>query len=206
MVDTDRAELRRQLRARRNSLDAHQQAAAAERAASIVRRTRRFHVSERIAFYIAGDGEIDTQALMERAWAMGKTCYLPVLSHLIGDRLWFAPANPDTPMVFNRFGIPEPAVSSRQLLDARHLDLILMPLVGFDEQGNRLGMGGGFYDRSLAFLRTRRIWRRPRLIGLAHETQKVDHLPTQPWDIPLQAVVTDRHMYVFDRRPGVSTI
>jgi 5-formyltetrahydrofolate cyclo-ligase len=206
MVDTDRAELRRQLRAERNAIDPRHQAAAAERAAAIVRRSNRFRVSRRIAFYIAGDGEIDTQGLMEYAWSVGKTCYLPVLSHLVGDRLWFAPANPDTPMVINRFGIPEPAVHSRQLLDTRHLDLILMPLVGFDERGNRLGMGGGFYDRSLAFLRTRRIWHRPRLIGLAHESQKVDRLPTQPWDIPLQAVVTDRRMYIFEHGRGISTI
>ncbi len=206
MVEIDRAELRRQLRARRNALDPRQQEAAAARASAIVRSSRRFRVSRRIAFYVAGDGEIDTGELMERAWSLGKTCYLPVLSHLIGDRLWFAPVTPDTPMVSNRFGIPEPAVPSRQLRDARHLDLVLLPLVGFDVHGNRLGMGGGFYDRSLAFLRNRRIWRKPRLFGLAHESQRVDALPVQPWDIPLQAVVTDQRLYVFDCGPGNGTI
>jgi 5-formyltetrahydrofolate cyclo-ligase len=198
-VDTDRARLRWTLRKQRNALDRHQQAAASAGVSRILGTTHRFRVSQHIAFYIAEDGEIDISGLMERAWSMGKTCYLPVLSHLIGDRLWFAPANPDTPMVFNRFGIPEPAVPSRQLRSARHLDLVLLPLVGFDGSGNRLGMGGGFYDRSLEFLRHRNAWHRPRLYGVAHELQKVDRLEARPWDVPLQAVVTDRQICFFDR-------
>jgi 5-formyltetrahydrofolate cyclo-ligase len=198
-VDTDRARLRRTLRSQRNALDRHEQAAASASVNRILGTTHRFRVSRRIAFYIAEDGEIDISGLMERAWSMGKTCYLPVLSHLINDRLWFAPVAPDTPMVFNRFGIPEPAVPSRQLRGARHLDLILLPLVGFDGAGNRLGMGGGFYDRSLEFLRQRTSWHKPRLYGVAHELQKVDQLAVQPWDVPLQAVVTDRQAYFFDR-------
>ena len=198
-MDTDRARLRRTLRSQRNALDRHEQAAASASVNRILRTTHRFRVSRRIAFYIAEDGEIDISGLMERAWSMGKTCYLPVLSHLINDRLWFAPVEPDTPMVLNRFGIPEPAVPSRQLRDARHLDLILLPLVGFDGAGNRLGMGGGFYDRSLEFLRHRTSWHKPRLYGVAHELQKVDQLAVQPWDVPLQAVVTHRQIYFFDR-------
>ncbi len=78
----------------------------------------------------------------------------------------------------------------------RDLDLILMPLVGFDLQGNRLGMGGGFYDRSLAFLRYRLYWKRPRLLGLAYDFQQVDILTADPWDIPMQAVVTDQAVYL----------
>ena len=92
--------------------------------------------------------------------------------------------------------IPEPLVERRELVRVRDLDLILMPLVGFDLQGNRLGMGGGFYDRSLAFLRYRLYWKRPRLLGLAYDFQQVDILTADPWDIPMQAVVTDQAVYL----------
>ncbi len=99
-------------------------------------------------------------------------------------------------MVTNRFGIPEP--------DTRHgahrarrqatwtLDVILLPLVGFDDDGQRIGMGGGFYDRTLAF--TQRPGPRPRLIGLAHDCQRVTRLPVAPWDVPLDAIVSDRRI------------
>jgi 5-formyltetrahydrofolate cyclo-ligase len=75
------------------------------------------------------------------------------------------------------------------------LDLMLVPLVGFDGACNRIGMGGGFYDRTLAYLRRRRHWRRPRLIGIAHECQRVDRIDPRPWDIPLDAVVTEQGVY-----------
>lgn len=132
---------------------------------------------------------------MERMWDMRKTCYLPVLSRLSGDYLWFAPAEPGTSLAQNRFGIPEPVVLARDLVRAQQLDLVLLPLVGFDESGNRLGMGGGFYDRSLSFLRNRKIWRKPNLVGIAHDFQRVDSLEAKPWDMPLEAVITDRAVY-----------
>jgi 5-formyltetrahydrofolate cyclo-ligase len=78
---------------------------------------------------------------------------------------------------------------------AQQLDLVLLPLVGFDESGNRLGMGGGFYDHSLSFLRNRKIWRKPNLVGIAHDFQRVDSLEAKPWDMPLEAVITDRAVY-----------
>jgi 5-formyltetrahydrofolate cyclo-ligase len=128
---------------------------------------------------------------------MNKTCYLPVLSRLTHDRLWFVPFTPDTPLTRNRFGILEPLAPARTRVCAQELDLILMPLVGFDTRGNRLGMGGGFYDKSLAFLRTRSVWRKPHLIGLAHDFQRVDKLAAGAWDVPLQAVATDCGVYQF---------
>ncbi len=96
-------------------------------------------------------------------------------------------------MVTNRFGIPEPqarhGAHPARRLPAWALDLILLPLVGFDDDGQRMGMGGGFYDRTLAF--TRRPGPRPHLIGLAHECQRVESLPVAPWDVPLDAIVSD---------------
>jgi len=168
---------------------------ASERLTFNVTHSHQFRVSRRISCYLANDGEIDPQAVMERMWDMRKTCYLPVLPRLSGDYLWFAPAEPGTPLAQNRFGIPEPVVPARDLVRAQQLDLVLLPLVGFDENGNRLGMGGGFYDRSLLFLRNRKIWRKPNLIGIAHDFQRVDSLAAKPWDMPLDTVITDRAVY-----------
>lgn len=150
-----------------------------------------FRRSDHIAFYLPNDGEIDLRPVIERAWAMGKHCYLPVLSPAFHNRLWFARYLPDTRLAPNQFHIPEPVSRWREMRPAWALDLVLTPLVAFDCQGNRLGMGGGFYDRTLAFLQQRQCWRRPLLVGTAYEFQRVTALPQQPWDVPLQAVVTE---------------
>ncbi len=196
MIGADtKAAQRRALRARRAALSPQQQARAAERLAANVAATRLFRASRRVALYLPNDGEIDTAPLIQRGWAFHKRCYLPLLSRLRHDRLWFAEVLPDTPLALNRYGIPEPSVPARRWLRAQELDLILLPLVGFDAAGNRIGMGAGFYDRSLAFLRGRSAWRKPQLLGLAHELQRLEKLAPEPWDVPLQGVVTDQAVY-----------
>lgn len=196
-VPTDKTDLRRKLRARRNAISAEDQRLAARRLAAHVAGARLFLVSRRIACYLPNDGEIDTRHVLERIRSMRKICYLPVLSRLSRDRLWFASTGPDTKYASNRFGIPEPVVKASELVRAQELDLILMPLVGFDDHGNRVGMGGGFYDRSLAFLRHRNRWRKPQVLGIAYDFQRVNGLTADPWDIPLQGVVTDQAVYLY---------
>lgn len=196
----EKTELRKQLRAQRRALTAEARAEAAERLCQHVAATRLFRVSRRIACYWANDGEIDATRIIERAQRLGKRVYLPVLSRVNHDRLWFARATADTQLRLNRFGIPEPRVAAGELLRAQALDLILVPLVGFDSAGNRLGMGGGFYDRSLGFLAQRRHWRKPHVVGLAYDFQHVERLPTNAWDIPLAEVVTDCACYVMPRQ------
>ena len=140
-VPTDKADLRRKLRARRKTLSTEAQRLAARSLAVNLVSTRLFRVSRRIACYLPNDGEIDTRHVIEHIRRLRKILLLPVLSPLARDRLWFAEAKPETKLVANRFGIPEPAVPARVLVRAQQLDLILMPLVGFDDRGNRLGMG-----------------------------------------------------------------
>lgn len=155
----------------------------------------RVRVARRIACYLSNDGEIDLGPAMDLLGRDGRRILLPVLR---GERLWFLPYGSETPLVRNRFGIPEPAVSARHRCPARDLDLVLVPLVAFDAAGNRLGMGGGFYDRTFAYLGKRTAWRRPLLIGIAYEFQRVEALPAQPWDIPLQGIATEKRLYLFD--------
>jgi len=154
----------------------------------------------RIAFYLANDGEIDPAPLMDRLHRAGKRCYLPVLDRHRDRALWFAPTTPGGPTIRNRFGIPEPQGHPRDRLRAAQLDVIILPLVAFDPRGNRLGMGGGFYDRSLGFLGHRHRWRRPLLLGLAYQFQQVDHLEARPWDVPLDGIVTETGLRWFDGR------
>jgi 5-formyltetrahydrofolate cyclo-ligase len=193
----NRHALRQELRARRRDLSTAEQTRAANLLVARLRATRLFRASRRVALYLPNDGEIDPVPAMAHLWKTGKICYLPILSHLQHDRLWFAPFMPDTPLAANRFGIFEPVTPARSWVRAQELDLILMPLVGFDARGNRLGMGGGFYDKSLAFLRQRTVWRKPHLIGLAHDFQRVPKLDASAWDVPMQCAVTDQSVYYF---------
>lgn len=180
-----KSELRRQLRRRRRALDGLAQRLAAQRLARRLARQAWFINAGAVAGYIAADGEIDPAPLLRFALAAGKQVYLPVLHQ--GDHLLFGRYRRGQRMRRNRFGIPEP---TGERLPPWALDLVLLPLVGFDRDGGRLGMGGGFYDRSFAFLRDGRA--KPRLLGLAHHFQEVERLPREPWDVPLAAVVTDR--------------
>jgi 5-formyltetrahydrofolate cyclo-ligase len=190
-----KTDLRRDLRAQRAALSRAQQARAARALDVHVSETRLFNVCRRIACYLPADGEIDPARVMERIWGLNKLCYLPVLSRIEHDRLWFAPALPGARLRPNRYGILEPVTLARNLVRAQKLDLILLPLVGFDAHCHRLGMGKGFYDRSLEFLAHRQCWRKPHILGLAHDFQRVEALPADPWDVPLQGVVTDKAFY-----------
>lgn len=191
--------VRQALRDARRSLSGRCQRAHARLLASRLRRDLPFQRARRIAAYWPSDGELDPRPLLREALARGKAAYLPVLRRGYGGRgaarLWFVRFAPERRMRPNRFGIPEPKVRGRHVRPAPHLDLLLVPLVGFDSAGHRIGMGGGYYDRTLAYLLRRRHWRRPRLIGVAHECQRLARIEPAPWDVPLDAVVTERRVY-----------
>jgi 5-formyltetrahydrofolate cyclo-ligase len=194
---TNRSDKRQQLRARRRALNDNERLHRSRTLCRQLSRQPLFHNSHKIAAYLPADGEIATQPLIELAWRMKKQVYLPVLRPFLENRLWFARFDADTRLVSNRYGIAEPELVHRQRITPQALDIVLAPLVGFDRDGNRLGMGGGFYDRSFAYLLRRKHWRKPRLIGLAYGFQRLPRLPVQPWDVPLTAVATESEWYRF---------
>lgn len=194
---TDLRSLRQDLRTQRRTLDEYEQSHKSQRAVQQLVRHRVFCAAQHIACYLPNDGELDLRPLIDQAWAMGKTVYLPVLSSLHHNHLHFMPYRPDDVLVRNRFGIPEPVNHSRRMVDLKRLDLVLLPLVGFDSSGNRLGMGGGFYDRSFAFLRRRQCWFKPGLLGVAYDFQEVKTLNRNTWDVPLNGVVTETGVRLF---------
>lgn len=191
----DRNVIRQGMRRRRRALSPADRHEAAQALARQLGNSTLFLRSEHIAFYLANDGEMDLTPLIRRAWAMGKQCYLPVLSPAFHNRLWFAPYHPGTPLRRNPFRILEPALSWRAMRPATTIDLMLTPLVAFDAAGNRLGMGGGFYDRTLAYLQHRNHWRKPLLIGTAYAFQQVAQLPHAPWDVPLHGIATEQRLF-----------
>ncbi|WP_108649654.1 5-formyltetrahydrofolate cyclo-ligase [Dongshaea marina] len=145
-----------------------------------------------MAAFISNDHEIDTAPLLETLLPEHEI-FLPVLHPFTPGNLLFIEHRPETELLKNRFNIPEPPLNVTRLCPIEELDLLLVPLVAFDHRGNRLGMGGGFYDRTLAPLV--RMDKPPRLIGIAFDCQQVDELEPQPWDIPLAEVITPtRHL------------
>jgi 5-formyltetrahydrofolate cyclo-ligase len=197
---TPPSQLRRTIRQARRALTPREQRDHGVAVADRLTRHPLFLRSARIGAYLAADGELDPLPLLHAALAAGKRCFLPVLHPFAGPSLWFCEWRDGDPLVPNRFAIPEPMPHRRQPHRAWQLDLLLVPLVAFDARGNRLGMGGGYYDRTLAYLRQRSHWHRPRVFGLAHALQRVDALPKNAWDIPVDGVITEREMHRFTQR------
>ena len=185
----DPYQLRKQLRQQRRDLDPEQQRLAKNRLSKKLTCSPVFQRSRHIAFYIPSDGEIDPTPVMEESWKRKKICYLPVLTPLF-RKLLFVRFNFGDELILNKFGIPEPNPFINRCIPPWALDLVITPLVAFDAKGSRLGMGGGYYDRSFAFLKQART-KKPTMLGVAHRFQKQEGLAKQPWDIPLDEVITD---------------
>ena len=187
-IDKDR--LRQQLRASRRAIPAPQRIAAAEHLARHLSSLPFAPQSGPVAGYWAMDGEIALHA-----WQLqlppALTYCLPVLS---GDVLQFAPWRPGAALLTNRYGIPEPDVAPSALIDAADMAMVIVPGVGFDRDGNRLGMGGGWYDRSFSFRHSRHA--PPWLVGAAFAIQQVDAIPIQDWDVRLDAICTESESLV----------
>jgi len=198
MTGSDRTSLRKELRARRNLLNPSQQEAAAAWALRHVMKLPKFVRAQHVALYLPADGELSPQPIAEQLWNMGKHCYLPVLHPSLERQLWFVEYTPNSVLKPNRYGIPEPDHRQAIRIAANLLDIVLLPLVGFDRQGGRLGMGGGFYDRTFAFHKGKR--NKPYLLGMAHACQEVEALELADWDIPLFGIVTDKELVLATKK------
>lgn len=185
--------LRQQIRQQRRTLSAEQQTQAAHNLLARFQQSPTFSQAQHVALYLAYDGEIDTQPLIHWLWQQGKHVYLPVLHPFSPGHLLFLHYTATTPMHTNRYGIAEPKLDVRAVKPVMELDLIGTPLVAFDDTGQRLGMGGGYYDRTLNPWHQRRYG--PQPVGLAHDCQQVNVLPTEAWDVPLPDILTPSHHF-----------
>ena len=197
-----RQALRTEVRQRRKQLTQQQQHVFALQATQRIALHPRVQQAETLSIFLSFDGELDTAPLIDRLWQEGKKLYLPVLHPTDPGHLLFVRYQPETKLVRNRLNILEPALwhNERQdemrseMLPLEQLDIMFTPLVAFDSQGQRLGMGGGFYDRTLAH------WREhgPYPIGIAHDCQWVEALPVEEWDVPLPEILTPSKSWCWD--------
>ncbi|CAH0541433.1 5-formyltetrahydrofolate cyclo-ligase [Vibrio marisflavi] len=183
-----RDSLRKSIREKRNKLSKDQQQRAGQELVNTFLQLDELKASQHIALYLSNDGELSTQPLIEALWNIGKQIYLPILHPFSKGNLLFLTYEKSTQLIANRYGILEPKLSQQEIKPVAEIDMICTPLVGFDDKGNRLGMGGGYYDRTLE------NWQHgskgPFPIGIAHDCQQVDAIPTHSWDIPLPKLVT----------------
>lgn len=192
---SSKARLRLHMRRQRRALSQRQQRHAARQLMQQLHQSARYLAAQHIALYLVNDGEIDTRYLLNDLKRRGKKVYLPCLHPFKHGHLLFVRYRQGSRMTTNRYGIAEPDIRFNRRMPARFLNVVCLPLVAFDSDGNRLGMGGGYYDRSFAFMV--KGGQKPMLIGCAHECQRVEHLPTESWDIPLSAIATDHKLRFF---------
>lgn len=191
-----RSDIRSSVRQLRKNLSADFQHHAAQNIATRVMELPRVQNAHTVSLFLSFDGELNTRPLIERLWQAGKSVYLPVLHPFSRGNLLFLRYSAESEMVLNHFGIEEPRLNVQQVLPVSRLDIIFTPLVAFDATGQRLGMGGGFYDRTLQDWESAYLQQcGPYPIGLSHDCQRVDALPVQEWDVPLPEIITPSTHY-----------
>ena len=180
-------QLRKAALAARRKMSGDERASASAIIADRVIRSHEFSAARKVACYLPMDDEVDPTRVIARAWKFGKHVYCPVIERRGG--MVFRRLEPDTLLELNRYGLWEPAHGDT--IVSRKLNLVITPLVAFDANGNRIGMGGGYFDRCFAFLRNRRRWFQPKLVGVAFDCQKVEKITPNPWDIALYRVISE---------------
>ncbi len=200
-ISTQRNTIRQQIRSARKALSCNEQKQASSQLLQTLKKHPKVQQAQHVSVTLAYDGEIDLGPFIDWCWQQQKKVYLPVVHPTKTGQLIFLAYQQDTEMVVNRYGIAEPKLSHptkniKQTCPAGDLDLVLTPLVAFDHQGNRIGMGGGYYDRLLAPWFTQRTG--PYPIGLAHDCQYISSLPIQEWDVPLPEVITPSQHFYFE--------
>ena len=174
------------LRARRG-LGVESRAAASTIICDRVTNSREFRSATNIACYIPLQDEVDTRPIIARAWRANKRVFVPVTLH--SGEMFFREIRTDTTLLRNRMSIWEPATG--EIVTPRFLQLVVTPTVAFDRDCNRIGMGGGYYDRCFAFLRHRKYWLKPKLMGVAFKCQEVEKISPNAWDIRLYRIITE---------------
>lgn len=188
MVDKVKKALRDTMKQIRSKISVSYRATASHQICTHIRSLEQYRYAKRIALYFSVNNEIDLNDIWNSAPLQGKFCYFPAINEE-QLTLSFLPATPATPFKKNRYGIPEPDVSHDLAIPAEELDLILMPLLAFDVRCTRLGSGAGYYDRTFENKTN------CALFGVAYQFQRVDYIQPHSWDIPLNAVVTQRAIY-----------
>jgi len=211
-----RAQLRQESRLKRNSLSSSDQKQAASLLREKLSKHPKIQSAKHIAIYLANDGELNPKPFIQWCWKNNICVYLPVIHPFSPGNLLFLHYQKNTVLIKNKYGIAEPKLNVATICPAKNLDIIFTPLVAFDEHGNRLGMGGGFYDRTLSHcqkvsaekyltpeekkqISSKKAMPVPYPIGLAHNCQLTALIPIEHWDIPLPEIITPTYCYKKDQ-------
>ena len=181
-------DIRQQCLTARRQMSSEERDTASGKIADTVMHSSWFQRSRTVACYLPMSAEVDTKRIIARAWRMKKRIFAPVTEK--NGAMTFRHMSAETALYRNDYGIYEPG--DEKIIDPRELDIVITPLVAFDAQNQRIGMGGGYFDRTFSFLRYRNAYLRPKLIGVAFACQKVEKIPANPWDIPLFRVITEK--------------
>lgn len=193
-----RSALRKSMRQARRALSPNQQREFAQQLQQQLLKIDRLNQAQHIAVYLANDGELDLMPFIQWCWLQNISTYLPVVHPFSKGHLLFLHYHQTSEMQKNQYGIAEPKLDVSQVLPCTALDIIFTPLVAFDAQGERLGMGGGYYDRTLAtWYQQRTTGDHPYPIGIAHDCQQVDCIPSESWDIPMPEIITPSKHFEF---------
>ena len=197
----DRNDMRQELRHKRSQLNDVRQQEQAVLLFEKLTEQKEVTNAKKIAIYLANDGELNTQPFINWCWQNKISVYLPVIHPFSKVNLLFLKYSETSMLIKNKYGILEPKLDVRNIITVDKLDIIFTPLVAFDQRGNRLGMGGGFYDRTLTnwhiqYQQNKQT--KPLPIGLAHDCQKIEKIPVESWDIPLPIIITPTTRYNFD--------
>ena len=181
---------RHRIRAWRKALPRDFMASCSQAIAKLLPQLPEYTHASRIGAYSASENEIDPQTIIADCWLAGKKAYLPVMSESKQYHIDFYAYNKGQKLKSNPYGITEPETSGDKI-EPWKLDLVLLPLVAFDQFCNRIGRGAGFYDRCFAFANELPNSNRPILVGLAYSDQLIDTIPSQPWDVAMDYIITE---------------
>lgn len=195
---SNRADIRQLIRHKRQHLDQNTQNQQANLLAEKLKAHVKIADAKSVAIYLSNDGELNTQHFINNCWQRNVKTYLPVIHPFSKGHLLFLHYHQHTLMKENKYGIAEPKLNVLDVLPVTKIDIIFTPLVAFDSSGARLGMGGGYYDRTLAsWFAQKDVSQKPYPIGLAHDFQQVAKVPTEPWDIPIPEIITPNKNFKF---------
>ena len=181
------ASARNAARSARRALTPDYRATASRTISDRILRMHEFKACESLACYLPMPDEVDATAVIDRAWRMHKHVYAPVIDR--DGTMVFSELTPETRLRRNWYGLWEPESGSQ--IQPQKLDLVVTPVVAFDENRHRIGMGSAYFDRCFAFLKHKTFWLRPKLVGVAFDCQQVEKIKPNPWDIPLYKVITE---------------
>ncbi len=193
-MSVTRTQLRSNVRKLRQQLSSVEQKDASEKLKQRLSNHAKIQASSTIALYLTNDGELDPMPFIEWCWQQKKQVYLPVLHPFCSGHLLFLLYEKNSEMIKNHYGISEPKLDVSKVCPLNQLDILCTPLVAFDHTGARLGMGGGFYDRTMMNRQAHQFYP----VGLAHDCQQVDVIPVEYWDVPLPEIITPTQSHLFE--------